>query len=380
MNLHPSPRADPSPCSVASSAAGLTQDHAWTIKCHVGNVASKKPERMANSGLQKIGLQNARVLQSCQSRMTLPLRCPTRHRRSINTTTTSMATSSIDQARNALDLSADSWLLTPSRKTMTSLSSIYPFKKSSTCGTRSRPCKVCYYRPSVTTWSAGHDTCLTLSKLHACDLPPKEISAHLQQPRMVHHSRNWTPSYGGTLPGRGLKAQFQPTPLDTLVQFDGTSDAPPTAGRRCCPDRFMRETPTKEAFLLAANSGNDMVDPFAPAASRKLKTAERFTTMRSASRPNVWTVGGSAVTEGVASTSDGRGRRVTSGSSAPHHAAEFFRSKSPAEETVAHGRRLAIAMDIDQSGPVVSPPSSPRSRSIASSPESPHQVKWNNSR
>lgn len=84
------------------------------------------------------------------------------------------------------------------------------------------------------------------------------------------------------------------------------------------------------------------------------------------------------MTEGVASTSNGRGGRVTSGSNAPHYAAEFLHRQSQNDETRTHGRRLAHAMDISQSGRVVeqiSPPSSPISPS-SSSPSNPTSVSW----
>jgi meiosis-specific APC/C activator protein AMA1 len=146
-----------------------------------------------------------------------------------------------------------------------------------------------------------------------------------------------------------------------------------------CDERYVRATPpTKESFLLAHTASNEPTDPFSPALNRSTRTAGRLATRRSVSQPTVWTVGGSAVTEGVASTSNGRGGRVTSGSNSPHYAAEFLHRQSQNDETRTHGRRLAHAMDISQSGRVVeqtSPPSSPISAS-RSNPSSPTLVSW----
>jgi hypothetical protein len=141
-------------------------------------------------------------------------------------------------------------------------------------------------------------------------------------------------------------------------------------------ERYVRRnSPTKEA-LFANTGGNLLSDPFSPSVKRNTRMAQQFTTLRSSSLPTVWSVGGSAVTEGVASTSNGRGGRVTSGSNAPHYAAEFLQRRSQTEETLTHGRRLAHAMEISQSGRIVeqvSTPSSPVS-SASSSPGSPTQV------
>jgi meiosis-specific APC/C activator protein AMA1 len=158
------------------------------------------------------------------------------------------------------------------------------------------------------------------------------------------------------------------TALEDLAaprHFDGTDE------------RFVRGTPTKERYLLAQTAPPG--DPFSAAPSRNLRTAGLIATQRSRrQQPPVWSVGGSAVTEGVASTTNGRGGRVTSGSNAPHYAAEFLHRQSQSDETLTHGQRLAHAMDISQSGRVAeqtSPPSSPTSPS-SSSPSSPTSVSW----
>jgi len=174
----------------------------------------------------------------------------------------------------------------------------------------------------------------------------------------------------------------QPTPLPPssgdIPQYDGCGETLSSPKVRS-QDRYVRgRPPTKETFLLAKTGTNGQADPFAPAVKRNTRTAARFATLRSVSQPTVWSVGGSAVTEGVASTSNGRGGRVTSGSNAPHYAADFLRHRSNTDETVTHGQRLAHAMDISQSGRVVeqtSPPSSPVSPAT-SSPGSRSQISW----
>lgn len=181
------------------------------------------------------------------------------------------------------------------------------------------------------------------------------------------------------------------------------------SGGRRTPDRFIPTrdaTPTKEGFLLskpvpklpASRQGNGRssppLDPFGPTPRRSLRVAQRFTTVRTppppsrpygirtslvgdaqtsilGSGPTTWTVGGSPVTEGVASTTNGRGGRVTSGSNAPHYLADFLRRNTPSEEEATHGRRLALAMDIDQGARMMdhSLPSSPSTPSSGQSNE-----------
>ncbi|KAK0905518.1 hypothetical protein LTR91_023796 [Friedmanniomyces endolithicus] len=182
-----------------------------------------------------------------------------------------------------------------------------------------------------------------------------------------------------------------------------------TTGLRS-PDRFVLSragTPTKEALLSNksverrdstarnANSQDTNLDPFAPPTRRTFRMAEQFATLRAPAPPvraigrasalvasttdgerraisdgAVWTVGGALVTEGVASTPNGRGGRVTSGTSAPHYAADFLRRASASEEENTHGRRLALAMDINRATRMLdhSSPVSSRSPSTSGSP------------
>jgi hypothetical protein len=182
------------------------------------------------------------------------------------------------------------------------------------------------------------------------------------------------------------------------------------------PDRFIPSraaTPTKEILLLARPKARTdrsdkyvlSADPFGPLPNRSLRMVERYATTRSPPTPSrpvgmigtrvhdaqgptarassagtIWTVGGSVVTEGVATISNGRGGRVTSGTSASHYTADFLRKHSPSEEEATHGRRLALAMDIDRGAKMLehSSPSSPRSPQGPFNGESGTTRVWNN--
>ncbi|KAK5116050.1 hypothetical protein LTR85_009332 [Meristemomyces frigidus] len=192
-----------------------------------------------------------------------------------------------------------------------------------------------------------------------------------------------------------------------------------TAGLRT-PDRFITSrpaTPSKQALLMSrpaeklnmhqkqARMRPTDVDPFAPAPRRSIRMAEQFATLRgpptvprpmgrtatlvdetrnsqrTASDGAIWHVGGTLVTEGIASTSNGRGGRVTSGTNAPHYTADFLRKTSVTEDEAKHGRRLALAMDIDQSAKVLafSSPSSSTSTDSSASPPSADGRVWRDS-
>ncbi|KAK5136876.1 hypothetical protein LTR08_001798 [Meristemomyces frigidus] len=184
------------------------------------------------------------------------------------------------------------------------------------------------------------------------------------------------------------------------------------------PDRFITSrsaTPSKEALLIArpaeklspflkrSHLPTAESDPFAPAPRRSIRMAEQHATLRgppaiprsvgiggtlvSDARPEravsdgaVWHVGGTLVTEGVASTTNGRGGRITSGTCAPHYTADFLRKASVTEDEAKHGRRLALAMEIDQNAKVLEfgSPSSNSPSSSASSPSSSDRV-WRDS-
>nr|POE65940.1 putative wd repeat-containing protein c13g6.08 [Quercus suber] len=177
--------------------------------------------------------------------------------------------------------------------------------------------------------------------------------------------------------------QRQPS---ALLRFRQQSAANPRSRLACHPDRFVparANTANKELLMLSTGltkptlDGQHSVqsvppaDPFGPSQRRSFRVTERLSTIRhpaSPPRPNlrngtslvnssaprafsegaVWSVGGRMVTEGVASTPNSRGGRVTSGTNAPHHTADFLRKPTTSEEEACHGTRLALAMEINQ--------------------------------
>lgn len=76
---------------------------------------------------------------------------------------------------------------------------------------------------------------------------------------------------------------------------------------------------------------------------------QNYRDRRAVSAGAVWSVGGTIVTEGVASTPNGRGGRVTSGTNAPHYNAGFLKRQTASEDEARHGKRLAVALDLKQS-------------------------------
>ncbi|KAI7354873.1 WD40 repeat-like protein [Hortaea werneckii] len=206
-----------------------------------------------------------------------------------------------------------------------------------------------------------------------------------------------------------LTKQRQPSALLSFCERNATprQRRMMTGGLRT-PDRFISSrprTPTKDHLVKVrnvpgssplaghVNHGSTEADPFAPPPRRSIRMAEQFATLRgppprprdvgrsatilgmpstldqrSASEGAIWHVGGSIVTEGVASTTTGRGGRVTSSTSAPHYTADFLRKTSATEEEVKHSRRLALAMDLDRSPKILdhsSPPSRPSGSSTS---------------
>lgn len=164
------------------------------------------------------------------------------------------------------------------------------------------------------------------------------------------------------------------------------------------PDRFVPAracTPTKQSLLLTPPRTRPWsIDPFGPECSRRPCSNNRFVTQcrlpslprstgvsrtpiglppdrRVTSMVAVWTVGGTLVTEGVASIPNGRGGRVTSRTSAPHYTSNFLHRHTPSQDQETHADRLALAMEIrtsesmflDSSSTAPLSPCSPRRRS-----------------
>ena len=87
--------------------------------------------------------------------------------------------------------------------------------------------------------------------------------------------------------------------------------------------------------------------------------------MRQTSVGAVWNVGGPSAAQPVSTHAvpDGFGGLTASGSTAPLHTAGFLDKDTPTDQARAHESRLALALDIDQSRPVLRPslPSTPTS-------------------
>ena len=90
---------------------------------------------------------------------------------------------------------------------------------------------------------------------------------------------------------------------------------------------------------------------------------------RAVSQGAIWSVGGSGpASDHPTGVLDGRGGRLASGTNAPLFASQFLPEPDPRAELEAHERRLALALDVDQSGKILSPPTSPPISPISPSP------------
>ncbi|KAK4985249.1 hypothetical protein LTR50_006097 [Elasticomyces elasticus] len=110
--------------------------------------------------------------------------------------------------------------------------------------------------------------------------------------------------------------------------------------------------------------------------SRVPVSTARASALRAASHGAVWgmgsydEVGGNG---GVRSTTDGRGGRLVSGSSAPFYTSDFFAAVEPSEEQQAHEERLALALETDVDGRVLN------LGGLPTPPRSPTAVSWTDS-
>jgi hypothetical protein len=86
--------------------------------------------------------------------------------------------------------------------------------------------------------------------------------------------------------------------------------------------------------------------------------------VRQVSAGAVWNVGGpSAVSNTVVGVSTGRGRMLGSGTNAPLYKSAFLNRADPEAELEAYERRLALALDVDQTDRIFQHSSSPASQS-----------------
>jgi hypothetical protein len=380
MNIPPAPRAASGLASAASStpshASFPPPDHAYTAK---GETELPRQDR-------------GRLLRGRQQSPAESAQDPTWRPQIIPTVTTLRFPQVVQDQRHPASLqAAPDWRHSAFPQTKLCPSSLSLSTKSTAFRTDNCPTTVYCRRRRSATPRTGEEPLSIRSRPAAyvrhrptVHIPHQAVYVRVSlahKPNAdVHSSQSLLCAHPTPL---SQEHQSPPTP-EKLPQVDGSHEVVPLPIAQS-RDRYVRgNAPTKESLLLAntGKSGLGLLDPFAPSVKRSTRMAQQFTTLRSVSLPTVWSVGGSAVTEGVASTSNGRGGRVTSGSNAPHYAAEFLQRRSQTEETLTHGRRLAHAMEISQSGRVVeqaSPPSSPVS-STNSSPGSPTQVSWKDCR
>ncbi|KAF2624236.1 WD40 repeat-like protein [Macroventuria anomochaeta] len=104
--------------------------------------------------------------------------------------------------------------------------------------------------------------------------------------------------------------------------------------------RGLREAHT----VLAGRSGGGVRSP-----NLRLRSSSLVTAARQISAGAVWNVGGpSAVSDTVAAVSTGNGGMLGSGTIAPLYTSSFLDRADPEAELEAYERRLALALDVDQ--------------------------------
>jgi len=92
--------------------------------------------------------------------------------------------------------------------------------------------------------------------------------------------------------------------------------------------------------------------------------------VRNISAGAVWTVGGSsAASDTVVAVSNGRGGMLGSGTNAPLYTSMFLSRSDPEAELEAYERRLALALDVDQTDRVLQH-TTPNSSPLSASPDS----------
>ncbi|QIW96804.1 hypothetical protein AMS68_002322 [Peltaster fructicola] len=154
------------------------------------------------------------------------------------------------------------------------------------------------------------------------------------------------------------------------------------------PDRFVpprQYTPTKERLALMKpatkswQTGGGIVgsDPFAPTPRHSVRLNQFFAVTRYPEPPlrpyglhgtsvrriqyalmqalgmASFSIAGVPVTEGIISTTDGRGGRITSGTSAPLYNADVIAPTERSDELALLSSRLALAMDLEQVSKVI---------------------------
>ncbi|KNG44964.1 meiosis-specific apc c activator protein ama1 [Stemphylium lycopersici] len=162
----------------------------------------------------------------------------------------------------------------------------------------------------------------------------------------------------------------QATNRDTHTNADAFSRRLRRSGRMNEELRGLRDAHSIISGRANANRRNvNFRRSLAPLAARQISAGA------------VWNVGGpSAVSDTVVAVSTGRGRMLGSGTNAPLYRSAFLNRADPEAELEVYGRRLALALDIDQTDRIFQHTSSPLawSSSDSSSPSHPKHV-WRDS-
>ena len=177
-----------------------------------------------------------------------------------------------------------------------------------------------------------------------------------------HYERKASPrqrrAMSGVLysPDRFIAGRTNASTRDTMILRKPHSDMSPQQ------KRLFRLESTLDPFGAAADRSARMAAQFATlrgpepsprSAGAVLTPVNHASVHRTTSEGGLWSVGGVMVTEGVSSMTDGRGGRITRGTSATHHTADFLSRATSGEEEANHGSRLAVAMNLDQSARVI---------------------------
>ena len=149
----------------------------------------------------------------------------------------------------------------------------------------------------------------------------------------------------------------QATNRDTHTNADAFSRRLRRSGRMNEELRGLRDAHSIISGRANANRRNvNFRRSLAPLAARQISAGA------------VWNVGGpSAVSDTVVAVSTGRGRMLGSGTNAPLYKSAFLNRADPEAELEAYGRRLALALDIDQTDRIFQHVSSPPAWSSSNS-------------
>jgi hypothetical protein len=171
----------------------------------------------------------------------------------------------------------------------------------------------------------------------------------------------------------------KPTEREQLSRHGHRVSADPFSHRVRRSDRLNAELrDLREAHAVATGrpSGSGRTP------NLRIRSTLSTLTARQISAGAVWNVGGpSAVSDTIAAVSTGRGGMLGSGTIAPLYTSMFLSRPDPEAEMEAYERRLALALEVDQTDRILqhSPASSqrPRTKRNNTLPHTPHH--WRDS-